>query len=94
MQANAFEVHEKYEIYDKYEIYETWLWFELGICLPPLYLIFRQNLKSHDRPNMWYIFGKPWVQESLWQCSEVSDMQIHKYKYKYKYASTITSVHN
>ena len=33
---------------------------------------------------MCYIFRKPWVQGSLWQCCGVSDMQIHKDKDKDK----------
>ena len=45
---------------------------------------FTIQFKTHYRPCMCYIFGKPWVQGPLWQCSGVSDMQIHKYKYKYK----------
>ena len=45
----------------------------------PLYVIFRQKLRSHHRPYMWYIFGKPWVQGPRCQCYGVSNMQIHKY---------------
>ena len=46
----------------------------------------RPEVESHYRPYMCYIFGKPWVQGTLWQCSEVSDMQIHKDKDKYSWA--------
>ena len=42
------------------------------------------EVESHYRPYMCYIFGKPWVQGVLWQCSGVSDMQIHKDKDKDK----------
>ena len=42
------------------------------------------EVESHYRPYMCYIFGKPWVQGTLWQCYGVSDMQIHKDKDKDK----------
>ena len=38
------------------------------------------DLENHYRPYMCYIFGKPWVQGTLWQCYGVSDMQIQKTK--------------
>ena len=53
-------------------------WFDIGIWPPtPPPVIFCPKLESHHRPYMWYIFGMPWVQGPLWQCSGVSDMQIH-----------------
>ena len=40
-----------------------------------------------DRPKMCHIFEKVMVQGPQKQCSQVSDVQIHKYKY------TITQIH-
>ena len=34
-----------------------------------------------DRPNMCFIFENVMVQGPQKQCSQVSDVQIHKYKY-------------
>ena len=39
---------------------------------------------SQVSPQTIHVVYLPWVQGPLWQCSGVSDMQIHKYKYKYK----------
>ena len=45
-----------------------------------------------DRPNMCYIFENVMVQGPQKQCSQVSDVQIHKYKYTntqiHKYTKT------
>ena len=45
-----------------------------------------------DRPNMCYIFENVMVQGPQKQCSQVSDVQIHKYKYTntqiHKYTNT------
>ena len=64
--------------------------FTIGIWPPPLPPPSPQevnscpDLENHYRPYMSYIFGKPWVQGTLWQCYGVSDMQIHKDKDKDK----------
>ena len=46
-----------------------------------------------DRPNMCYIFENVMVQGPQKQCSQVSDVQIHKYKYTntqiHKYTNTV-----
>ena len=39
------------------------------------------SIKVADRPNMCYIFEKVMVRGPQKQCSQVSDVQIHKYKY-------------
>ena len=39
------------------------------------------SVKVADRPNMCYIFEKVMVRGPQKQCSQVSDVQIHKYKY-------------
>ena len=38
----------------------------------------RPKFKTHYRPGICYIFGKPWVQGPQRQCSRI---QIYKYKY-------------
>ena len=40
-------------------------------------------VKVADRPNISYIFEKVMVRGPQKQCSQVSDVQIHKYKYTY-----------
>ena len=44
-------------------------------------------VKFADRPNMCYIFENVMVRGPQKQCSEVSDVQIHKYK------NTNTQIH-
>ena len=38
-------------------------------------------VKLSDRPNMWYIFQNAMIRGPQKQCSQVSDIQIHKYRY-------------
>ena len=49
-------------------------------------------VKFEDRPNMWYIFEKVMIRGPQKHCSQVSDIQIHKYKYTniqiHKYTNT------
>ena len=49
-------------------------------------------VKFEVRPNMCYIFEKLMVRGPQKQCSQVSDIQIHKYKYTniqiHKYTNT------
>ena len=61
-------------------------WFSIGFFPPPPPQEVNScpELENHYRPYMCYIFGKPWVQGTLWQCYGVSDMQIHKDKDKDK----------
>ena len=81
-QVSDMQIH-KYE----YKWYEDLENNDLGCVIITVEgLNLALKFKCQQRLCMCYIFGKPWVQGSQRQWSQVSDIQIDEYRDKYKYA--------